>query len=506
MSSYGRTVLAFCLQHDECIVECIDVVKPNYFDPQEARIYKIVAEYYREYDKRISSKLFGKVLEAQNLDVEEQQEIEDLFEEVSEMETDVSEFKFHFNELKKEYTGKVWDDAWKGGLDEEGAPTESINELIQTDPRKAYEVFKSTVGIHMEEVENEQLSNCSTLASAADKFLADYKERSEHPEKAYGVRTGFDWLDQQTLGIHAGEMFLIGGRTGAGKSIFILNVGVNAFRSGKNVLIVSIEMPHDLYQQRFYSCYCDVPHNAIRAGTLTKEQYKMMADAIADIKNEEKTKKHYLHIADITSVTAFTVEAEVKKVTMKYGVKPDLLIVDYLGIMKSIDNTKADWQAQLAIAEELRAIGRTRNIPILSAVQLNRDKNKGKGTERIGRSDGIGATCDVFLQIEEKGEEDDEDDGKKKLSLDLDDTVSIYVGKCRNGETDRTFQLYKKFANMIVKNKGVYKSKVDQAIESLNEIDLTNEIVPTNVVPEQVPQISEEDRESEQKGDIITND
>jgi len=478
-------------------------ITPNYFDTQEARVYKIITEHWQNYEKHISSKIFSKVLDKQNLEAEEQQEVEDIFEETLETEVDASEFKFYLSELKKLYTSKVWEEAWKGSLDEEGAPIEGISELIQSDPSKAYEVFKSTVGIHMEEIENEQMSNCATLASAADKFLAEYKDRAEHPEKAYGVRTGFDWLDQQTLGIHAGEMFLIGGRTGAGKSVFILNVGVNAFRAGKNVLIVSIEMPHNLYQQRFYSCYCDIPYNAIRAGTLSKEQYKIMANAIADIKSEEQVKNHYLHIADISSVTAFTIEAEVKKVTMKYGVKPDLLIVDYLGIMKSIDNTKADWQAQLAVAEQLRGISRTKNIPILSAVQLNRDKNKGKGTERIGRSDGIGATCDVFLQIEEKSEEDDSEDGKKKLSLDLDDTMNVYVGKCRNGETDRTFPLYKNFANMIIKNKGVYKSKVDQAIESLDNADIFDAAVLANQIPREV---SEEDQESQRKGDVIPND
>jgi len=501
MSSASRNVLAYCLQYDECIVQCIDIVKPSYFDKLESRIYKIISEFYRKYDKRISNRLFSEILESQNLDAEEQQEMEDIFEEVLEENIDASEFKYHLDELKKQYTSRVWEEAWRGGLDDEGAPTEGIGDLIEKNPRKAYEVFKSTVGVHMEEVENEQLSNCFTLAVAADKFLAAYKDRAENPEKAYGIRTGFDWLDQQTLGIHPGEMFLIGGRPGAGKSVFILNVGINAYKAGKNVLIVSIEMPHDLYQQRFYSCYCDLPHNAIRAGTLTKEQFRAMADAIEHIKQEEKTKNHYLHIADITSVSAFTVEAEVKKVTMRYGVKPDLLVVDYLGIMKSIDKSTSDWQAQLAIAEELRCLGRVKNIPVLSAVQLNRDKHKGKGTERIGRADGIGATCDVFLQIEEKAEEGDDDDGKKKLSLDLDDTVGIYIGKCRNGETDTSFQLYKKFANMTVKNKGVYKSKIDQAVESLNEIEM-----PIIIPDKQIPQENEEDQESKRKGDIITND
>ena len=168
--------------------------------------------------------------------------------------------------------------------------------------------------------------------------------------------------------------------------------------------------------------------------------------------------------------------------------------------MKSIDNStsQADWQKVLAIAEELRGLARNKDIPVLSAVQLNRDKNKSKGTERIGRSDGVGATCDVYLQIEEKLEEDGDDNQKKVIALDLDDVMGIYVGKMRNGETGRSFQLYKKFANMLIKNKGVYKSRAEAAIGTCEDIQIEEQ--PQRVV--QTPE-STEDRATQQKGDYI---
>jgi len=506
MSSTSRIILAYCAQKDSCLVQCIDAVKHFYFEPDVAKVFNIVCDYHRKHGKTVTSKLLDKILDAQNIDPAEQQDLVDIFEEALDADVDQEEFEFYLDELKKEYTQRVWKEAWTGSVSEEGEITPGIEDLINKDPKKAYEVFKSSIAIHMEELENENLSNCASLAETADKFLADYKERVDNPEKAYGIRTGFDHIDQQTLGIHAGELFIIGGRTGAGKSVFILNVGVNAYKNGKNVLIVSIEMPHTLYQERFYSCYCDLPYNAIRAGTLSKEQYKILQETLMYIKNEEQNNKHYLHIADITSVSAFTVDAEVKKVTMKYGNKPDLLIIDYIGIMKSIDNSNADWQEQLAIAEEVRSISRTKKIPILSAVQLNRDKHKSKGTERIGRSDGIGATCDVYLQIEEKQTEDE--DSPKKLSLDLDDTMGIYVGKCRNGETDRSFQLYKNFANMMLKNKEVYKSRADQAVESLNEINV-DVSTPKDNLGHQVDQsviLGTEDQSLQQTGDFISRD
>jgi len=500
MSSVSRIVLAHCVQNDINLTHCIDSVGHFYFERDVAKVYEVVCDFYRKHEKIITSKLLDKILDGQNMDPEEQQELVDVFEEALDAHVDSKEFEFYLEELKKEYTKRLWQEAMDGKVEEDGEAVPGIKELMEQDPQKAYELFKSSISIHMEELQNADSSNCASLDESAEKFLADYEERVKNPEKAYGIRTGYDFLDQQSLGMHPGELFIVGGRHGAGKSVLILNIGVNAYRAGKNVLIVSIEMPREQYEQRFYACYCDLPFNAIRAGTLSKEQVDIMKDALKKVQEERKNSKHYFHIADITSVSAFTVEAEMKKATTKYGVRPDLIVVDYLGIMKSIDNSgsKADWQKVLAIAEELRGLARNKSIPVLSAVQLNRDKNKSKGTERISRSDGVGATCDVYLQIEEKPEEDDDDDQKKVIALDLDDVMGIFVGKMRNGESGRSFQLYKKFANILIKNKGVYKSRAEAAIGACEDIQVEEQPQQITKVPEDA-----EDKAAQQNGEFI---
>ena len=283
MSSASRTVLAYCVQNDINLTRCVDTIKHFYFESDVSKVYEIVCDYYRKYEKIITSKLLDKLLDVRDMDPEEQQELVDLFEEALDARIDQEEFEFHLDELKKEYTKRVWEEALEGRVDEDGEAIPGIKDLIDKDPKKAYEVFKSSIGIHMEELENADSSNCASLDESAEKFLADYEERVKNPEKAYGIRTGFDFLDQQSLGMHAGELFIIGGRHGAGKSLFILNVGINAYRAGKNVLIVSIEMPREQYEQRFYSCYCDIPFNAVRAGTLTKEQLQFMKEALVKV-------------------------------------------------------------------------------------------------------------------------------------------------------------------------------------------------------------------------------
>lgn len=496
MSDTGRRIIAYCIQDNECLMKCVDELEPQYFETQEAVIFKAIKEHYRKYNTCITSRLLDERLMASSLAVEEAEEISEIFEAAEEEKINPVEFPFYLDEFKKDHTRRLWEASLEGGVDEEGNVVQGIAQLAEIDPEKAYELFKETIGAHMEEVENKGRAECATLDETADEFWDTYENREQDPTSVYGVKTGFDFIDQQTLGIHSGEMFLIGGRHGSGKSIFLLNAAVNAYKAGHSVLIVSIEMPRTQYQERFYACYCDVPYQGIRAGILDKPQRKELKEAVETVKRNRAIHNQYLYVADIASVTAFTIEAEIKKIIAKCGFKPDLLVVDYLGIMRSIDKSQADWQEQLAVAEELRRLGRVKEIPVISAVQLNRDKKKGKGTERIGRSDGIGATCDVFLQIEEAAEEEESDETANILKLD--DTVSVFIAKNRNGEAARSFALYKKYSHMIIKNKDTFKPRAEAELEAVGSIG-TDEL--------QAPlQETSEDEAAREDGDFISSD
>lgn len=291
----------------------------------------------------------------------------------------------------------------------------------------------------------------------------------------------------------------------SGKSVALLNVAVNAYKDGENVLIVSIEMPKKQYFERFLACYADLPIKEIQTARLTKEQKKTVKKLGTEIKNKWNHGQQYLLIADIPNVTANTVRAEVNQAISKCGFKPDLVVVDYLGIMKSIDKEQADWQEQTKAAEELRELGRTENLAMVSAVQLNRDGKKSTGTQRIARADGIGATCDVFIQIIEPNEKEEEENA---AIIDLDDTLEIELVKNRKGEGGLSFQLYKNFANMIIRNKDVYRPHIERELESLEEINteltkLSSEIKESQTI--NTDGEAPEDQDLRENGDFIAS-
>jgi hypothetical protein len=95
--------------------------------------------------------------------------------------------------------------------------------------------------------------------------------------------------------------------------------------------------------------------------------------------------------------------------------KPDIVIIDYLGLM--VDNggdVKADWQKLKDVSEQMHEFARSNDIVVASAVQVT-DVEAGKGTvgmHRIGRARMIGHNCNFFIQADVREDEDARTDAR----------------------------------------------------------------------------------------------
>ena len=269
-----------------------------------------------------------------------------------------------------------------------------------------------------------------------DDVLDRYAKTEKSPDVAWGIRTGFHKLDQATFGMKSGEMLVVAARHGNGKSVWLLSAAINVFKQGYNVAYVSLEMPTEQMWIRAVACYCGLPINAITEATLSPEQKIQFEAGMKDF----KAAKNRFEIIDAPHITVPTIASEMDTIIKEY--KPDVLIVDYLGITKPSQAGLQDNLAQASVVEELRALARQKKIPILTAAQLNREPGKGKsktkGTDRLSRSDVIGATVDVVVQIEEV----DPEEAITRLS----DKVKIFVVKNRKGPAPFVFEVRKNFA------------------------------------------------------------
>jgi replicative DNA helicase len=268
-------------------------------------------------------------------------------------------------------------------------------------------------------------------ADYADTLWQKYNATKKNPTEAWGYKTGFADLDAATHGLNKGELFLVCARPGCGKSMFLLSVATNMRRQGKKVLYVSIEMPTEQIWQRTAANWSGLEINKIAEGTLSEEEEALYRKSLDELKKGPGS----FVVLDAPNVTVPTIASEIDK--MVENTKPDVVFVDYLGIVRPTEKGLADNISQANIVEDLRAMARMRKIGVFSAVQLNRDKQKSKGTDRLARSDVIAQTADLILQIEEIEIEEE----VSKLS----DKLNVYVIKNRKGKDQFAFPTRKNF-------------------------------------------------------------
>jgi len=478
MSDLGTLAIGYCIQHQSCLVHCVDKIAPKYFEGLERHVYRAICEYFKQYRKCITRTVLEETLDGFGIDAGEVGRATSLFARASNIKADLNEFSYRLDQFKKEYLQRTMLKVVEGEIDEEGNVQNSLSEIIQQDPYKAYEIIRRQISLEVEATQNDN-AHRGDAASDVEELHKNYYVVKANPEKAYGIRTGYRLIDEETLGMKRGQLWVIGGVSAAGKSIFLLNVAVNVFKAKEkyNILLLSLEMSKESYWERFVSCYGEIPEKGVIKAALSKEDEEKYDEMVKEL-NAEKAKGHYFHIADIPSTSALTVEAEIERIIAECSFKPDVVFVDYLDIMRAIDKRASDWLEQGAKAEELRRVAREHQIPIVTAAQLNKDKDKGTGLKRIARSKIIGDTADVFLQIMEKTNE--EEAAQNSGLLLPDNIMKIFFGKIRKGQMDYCIELWKDLANMRIKNKDD-KSVLEKELEALNLIGIPTEVDPIDI-------------------------
>lgn len=250
--------------------------------------------------------------------------------------------------------------------------------------------------------------------------LNKYKYIEENPDQVMGVFSGYRELDEYTWGIKNSEMMVISGASSSGKSLLMMNMGVNAwlgtndplsFRDeikddGKNVVYVTLEMNKEQLEQRIDACIGRIKHRSLMRGHLTLEEKERWKQSLKF--QREYDKKFY--IIDMPR-GAKPMEVEAKYESILGMMKPDLLCIDYLGIMSPNNKPASDWESIGYVSEQLHELCRKANIPLITAAQRKaknktiKQKDSQEDLEDLGRSKMIGDNANIVLLIENRQEE-----------------------------------------------------------------------------------------------------
>lgn len=283
-----------------------------------------------------------------------------------------------------------------------------------------------------------EISGLTHIKSVIENETYDRLTKMSNPETRddyIGIPSGIGALDKMITGLNKSDLIILGARPGMGKTSFALNIVRNvAVGTNKTVCFFSLEMTRDQLAQRMLSSEAGIKSEKLRTGELDDAEWARLAQA------GENLSKANIYFDESSAITVPEMKAKLRR--MKPA--PDLVVVDYLGLMKSAKSTENRVQEVSEITRNLKILAKELKVPVIVCAQLSRGTEvKGKSHKPmlsdLRESGSIEQDADIVLFLYREKYYD----GEKKEDEDLGDPnkAECIVAKNRHGEVG-TVELY----------------------------------------------------------------
>jgi replicative DNA helicase len=180
-------------------------------------------------------------------------------------------------------------------------------------------------------------------------------------------------------------------------SILLCHHAAHSLSIGKNVLFITLEMSANAISERIDANLLDV--NIDDLYTNGKEHYMSRFKKLqAKTYGKLYIKEYPISTAHVGNFTALLDELKAKKQFV-----PDIIVIDYLNICASATNStnSNSYERVKQIGEQLRSLAQINDVPILSAIQLNRSGvgNNDPDMSNLADSYALGMVADFIMAL-----------------------------------------------------------------------------------------------------------
>ncbi len=252
-----------------------------------------------------------------------------------------------------------------------------------------------------------------------------------------GLSSGFADLDEITSGLHPGELIIVAGRPGMGKTAFALNLARNVAMNkekGAAVLVFSMEMSNEQLLLRLLCAEGRINSHALRSGRMQQHEMHFLINAASNL----YASPHSIYIDDSSELDIQTMRAKTRRMVKEK--KIGLVVVDYLQMMSASESAENRQQEITRISRGLKTLSKELNIPVLVCSQLNRAV-EGRATGKteakpkisdLRESGSIEQDADVVMLLYRKSYYDK---GAQTDSGEPDTSATLDIAKQRSGPT-----------------------------------------------------------------------
>jgi replicative DNA helicase len=235
-----------------------------------------------------------------------------------------------------------------------------------------------------------------TVGEIIPEVFADMESAAKAGRSFDGIATGLLELDALLCGLKDGQLVVLAGRPGTGKSAFASGVVLSAASAGLLSVVYSLEMQKNQWVIRMLSGHSGIDSKRLQNSRLTSAEWATLIRSGDDLHNLP------LVINDSPDITALSLRAKCRRLLLERG-KIGLVVVDYLQLMRSGLKRESREQDVAEISRSLKALARELQCPIISIAQLNRqcemrvDKRPTLGDLR--ESGAIEQDADIVLML-----------------------------------------------------------------------------------------------------------
>ena len=356
-----QAILGSIIIDPSCIADIADQVKTDYFHiPQHKEIYSAISSMY-ELNKTVD--LVSLLEKLKDDGVYDEAGGKAYLTQLVQTVPSAANVLTYVAIVRERYYARSLMTAAQDIIKDINENTFESGKLLDNAEQRIYEIRqgREISGLtHIKEVIlNETYDRLSKMADPATRN--DY----------IGIPCGIGALDKMITGLNKSDLIILGARPGMGKTSFALNIARNvAIKEQKTVCFFSLEMTRDQLAQRMLSSEAGIKSEKLRTGELDDKEWARLAQA-GDILS-----KTNIFFDETSAITVPEMKAKLRRMQPK----PDLVIVDYLGLMKSAKKTENRVQEVSEITRNLKIMAKELKIPVIVCAQLSR------GTEAKGKS------------------------------------------------------------------------------------------------------------------------
>lgn len=291
----------------------------------------------------------------------------------------------------------------------------NLSENLKDATVEDYRKLKTEVEKQLE-IEAQQVSTFDS--ELLGEVMSDYYEGFD------SIKTGYNELDKLIGGLFKGESVILAGRPSMGKTAIALNLALNSAKSGKKVYYWSGEMKRNLLTNRLVCAEGKIDASRLRNRTLTETQIEEYIYIY-----ENKFKNLQISFDDKTNTTIEELRVNLLSHQKDKGL--DLVIIDYLGLLKAEGKHKDLYSEMTEKSRSIKILAGELNVPVITLCQLSRAvetrQNKRPILSDLRESGAIEQDADIVMFCYRDEYYNPETEKKGILEL--------IIGKARNGET-----------------------------------------------------------------------